>query len=364
MSGPGDANTAMDIRDQALRVWRAVPRSDKVEWDHLFEIRHSNVDIFKKGHELLKGQGMLARLKPDYNTAPKLPAIEQPRIDQSTPKLMSSVQHVPNQVASTSKASSLRFETYVLTDCSGRIMFSTLFPLLTLATSYTPKHQPCYVPFAYRVDVNHACVYVVNTPDTNTGGRISELDIREACQKRQVRGLLHVVRCNDNVFTAVFNSLSNARQAWTDVGISLPSVVTPTSSAVIVKATYHLPRPPKIFSLDATSLDINHDTASMCVSRALCGGQYPAHYELLRQEVTGVDDDRMRYILRFDGTRRAPGVQQFHIPLDHKDGREKISVVFRPENIQACCAFCGGLCQQSTMSSTCPFTSVIGGQQG
>lgn len=58
MIGPGDASTAMEIRDQALRVWRAVPRSNKVEWDRLFEIRHSNVDIFKKGHELLKIQGV------------------------------------------------------------------------------------------------------------------------------------------------------------------------------------------------------------------------------------------------------------------------------------------------------------------
>lgn len=172
----------MDIRDQALRVWRAVPRSDKVEWDRLFEIRHSNVDIFKKGHGLLRGQGRLAKLKPDYNTTPNLSAIKQPLIGLSTPKLMSSIQHVPNQVASTSKASSLPFATYVLTDCSGRIMSSTLFPLLALATSHTPEHQACYMPFAYRVDINHACVYVVNTPGTNTSGWITELDIREACQ--------------------------------------------------------------------------------------------------------------------------------------------------------------------------------------
>jgi len=89
----------MDIRDQALRVWRAVPRSDKVKWDHLFEIRHSNVDIFKKGHELLKGQGMLAKLKPDYNTAPKPSTTQQPCIDDSTSNLMTSAQPVPNQTS-------------------------------------------------------------------------------------------------------------------------------------------------------------------------------------------------------------------------------------------------------------------------
>lgn len=94
----------MDIRDQALRVWRAVPRSNKVEWDRLFEIRHSNVDIFKKGHELLKVQGMLAKLKPDYNTTPKLSTVKQPRLDRSTPKSVEVAQHFPNQVASKSIA--------------------------------------------------------------------------------------------------------------------------------------------------------------------------------------------------------------------------------------------------------------------
>lgn len=219
------------------------------------------------------------------------------------------------------------------------------------------------MPFAYRVDSNHACVYVVNTPDTNTGARTSEHDIRSACQERQIQGLLDVTRCNNNIVTATFDTMSNARQAWSDVGIALPSAVTPTSSAVIVKAMYHLPRPPKIFSLDATTLDIDHDTVSLCVARALRRGEHSARYELLRQETWGVHDDRIRYILRFDGKSRAPGVQQFHMPFDSESGNEKISVVFKPENIQACCAFCGDVCQQSTMSSTCPFTSVIGVQE-
>jgi hypothetical protein len=93
MVGPGDESTAMDIRDQAHRIWRGVPRPDKVQWDHLFEARHSNVDIFKKGHELLKKQGMLARLKPDYNTTPKVPTIKQPHIAWATPKSTNSIQH-------------------------------------------------------------------------------------------------------------------------------------------------------------------------------------------------------------------------------------------------------------------------------
>lgn len=102
MVGPGDASTAMEIRDQALGVWRGVRRSDKVEWDRLFDIRHSNVDIFKKGNELLKAQGMLAKLKPDYNTSPKRATVRQPRTDQSTPKSINPVQHVADQVANKS----------------------------------------------------------------------------------------------------------------------------------------------------------------------------------------------------------------------------------------------------------------------
>jgi len=104
MVGPGDASTAMEIGDQALCVWRSVPRSDKVEWDRLFEIRHSNIDIFEKGHGLLKSQDMLAKLKPDYDTTPKLSTIKQPRINQSTPKSMSSIQNIPAQVSSKSIA--------------------------------------------------------------------------------------------------------------------------------------------------------------------------------------------------------------------------------------------------------------------
>jgi len=127
---------------------------------------------------------------------------------------------------------------------------------------------------------------------------------------------------------------------------------------------YHLPHPPKIFSLDATSLDIDHDTVSQCVRQALRGGEHPARYVLLRQGTRGEQDDRIRYILRFDSTSRPPGVQQFHMPFHSKSGHERISAVFRPENIQACCAFCGDLCQQSTISSTCPFASVIGAQGG
>jgi hypothetical protein len=109
MIGPGDESTAMDIRDQAHRIWRSVPRSGKVEWDLLFDMRHSNVDIFKRGHELLKTQGVLAKLKPDYMTATKPLTIKQSRIDPLTPKLLTSTQTVPNQVTSKSIACSMSY---------------------------------------------------------------------------------------------------------------------------------------------------------------------------------------------------------------------------------------------------------------
>jgi hypothetical protein len=116
MVGPGDESTAMDIRDQAHRIWRGVPRSGKVEWDLLFDMRHSNVDIFKRGHELLKTQGVLAKLKPDYMTATKPLTIKQSRIDPQTPKVLTSTQNVPSQVTSKSIVCSVIHPMFVLTD--------------------------------------------------------------------------------------------------------------------------------------------------------------------------------------------------------------------------------------------------------
>lgn len=120
MTGPGDASTAMEIRDQALRVWRAVPRTDKVKWDHLFEIRHSNVDIFKKGHELLKLQGMLAKLKPDYNTASKLSTIKHPSINHSMSNSMTSAKFIPHLVSNKGIIKLMRMlRMFILTDQAG-----------------------------------------------------------------------------------------------------------------------------------------------------------------------------------------------------------------------------------------------------
>ena len=56
----------MDIREQAHRIWRGAPRCDKVKWDELFENRHLDATVFKKGHVLLETQGLLAKLRPSY----------------------------------------------------------------------------------------------------------------------------------------------------------------------------------------------------------------------------------------------------------------------------------------------------------
>jgi hypothetical protein len=64
--GPGDESTAMDIREQAHRIWRDASRCDKVKWDELFENRHMDANVFKKGHGLLETQGLLAKLRPRY----------------------------------------------------------------------------------------------------------------------------------------------------------------------------------------------------------------------------------------------------------------------------------------------------------
>lgn len=63
MPGPGDDVTAVMILDQARLLWRSVSFRDKSEWDCLFAVRHTDPNVFKRGHGLLETQGLLARLR-------------------------------------------------------------------------------------------------------------------------------------------------------------------------------------------------------------------------------------------------------------------------------------------------------------
>jgi hypothetical protein len=257
----------------------------------------------------------------------------------------------------------------IATDRLGRTTITTLFPFLTQATSLTPNDQPCYVSFAsHAAEKNRACLLVVNTPDTNTGTLTTEVDVRTACGQCQLLGLVEVTGCNNNVVTATFKTYNQAKRVRSSGGITLPSTRPSTAESVTVQAGFHLSWAPKLFICDVSSLEIDHDTVSECVMRALRGRkalntriESSARCELLLQETPDPHDERMRYILRFGVDARAPRVQQFNIPLDNENRDGKIWGIFKPENTQGECSFCGAICQLGR-SSTCHYTRVIGRQ--
>ena len=249
------------------------------------------------------------------------------------------------------------------TSCADRSARSTTialpqFPFLTQATSLTPIDQPCYVPFASREDKSPACLYIVNTPDTNTGTATTEADVLAAFQQREIPGLISVSRCNSNVFTATFSTPRTAFMARNSAGLSLPSTIIPELGFVRISAGFHFSWGPRVFSCDVTMFDINQNTVVASVTKALRSPDPSAFYELLQQESPELYDDRMRYVLRFQKQSRAPWVQQFHIPLELDNGRGKIWAIFRPENLHGVCQFCGATCQLGSRSS-CRFTRVI-----
>jgi len=208
------------------------------------------------------------------------------------------------------------------------------------------------------VDENPACLYIVNTPDTNTGTPTTEADVLTAFRQREFPGLISVSRCNSNVFTATFSTPSTALMARNSPGLSLPSTVTPGPGSVCIGTGFHFSWGPRVFSCDVAALDVNHDTVVACVTKALRGPDQSAYYELLQQETSELYDERMRYILRFKKSAHAPWVQQFHIPLELDQGGGKVWAIFRPENLHVECLFCGTTCQLGSRSS-CRFTRVI-----
>lgn len=174
----------------------------------------------------------------------------------------------------------------------------------------TTLEQPCYVPFASRIDESPACLYIVNTPDTNTGASTTEADVVTACRKREIPGLLSVARCNNNIYTATFDSPSAALMARSSIGISLPCAA-PGCGSVTISAGFHFTWAPRVFSCDVGALDLDHDAVSKCITRALRGRDETAFYELLQQETSEPYDDRMRYLIRFKKGTRAPWCSNF-----------------------------------------------------
>lgn len=63
MPPPGDDLTAMKVRGEALRLWRRVSKDQKKVWRALYEARHSDPRVYRKGLRLLETQGLLAELE-------------------------------------------------------------------------------------------------------------------------------------------------------------------------------------------------------------------------------------------------------------------------------------------------------------
>jgi len=63
MPAPGSEAIASVIRQRATLIWRPYSHCEKAKWEALYKARHTDPDIFKKGNELLKSQGLLAKLK-------------------------------------------------------------------------------------------------------------------------------------------------------------------------------------------------------------------------------------------------------------------------------------------------------------
>lgn len=67
MPAPGSEVIASVIRQRAMLIWRPYSHREKAKWEVLYQTRHTDPDIFKKGNELLKSQGLLAKLELHSN---------------------------------------------------------------------------------------------------------------------------------------------------------------------------------------------------------------------------------------------------------------------------------------------------------
>jgi hypothetical protein len=235
-----------------------------------------------------------------------------------------------------------------------------LFPYLTRATSTTHIRRACYVPFSPRPEKIPGCLFLVNTPDVQIKKRLTEHDLQLACS---ASGLSQLQRSNKNLLAVSFPNHSAAASALHVLSITLPSL---TGGSLDVKASYHGPFPLRTFSCEARDLAIDHSTVGDRVLEALreSGTEIRAPFEVLRQETSDPQEDRIRYLLKFDWGNRppcTPWVHCFYFPLDHSSHNVGLAVraVFKTEDVLKPCSFCGQQCQRGR-ANRCPFTTVIG----
>lgn len=364
-NGLGDEKSSVDIRGSAHNVWRRLTHKDKSPWEELFKVRRTDAAVFDKGQKLLESQGLISRIateraRADAASSPTRPS--RPSGFDTPSRAAAAIAAQKNKPCKKKKPPTISQKH---ADRSGATMVSKIFPAMTHATSSTPSSQPCFVPFSGRSGRALTCIYVVNTPDTNPGSLLSEIEIRAACKREKLPGFVDVVRHNYNVFEAIFATFAQAKSARDHSSISVIPATTTTSTPLrgepaIVRATFHLLRAPRVFVCYATDLAIDHDTVSTRVLQALAAPD-AVPCKLFRQENFDTQDDRIRYILRFSSEVPAPHMERFYIPLDAEDSKGKVWAIFKPANTIRACDFCEELCQQG-IDSSCAFAHEVGSQ--
>ena len=182
MPAPADDLMAMQIREQALRLWRRFSFKDKEDCKILNESRVSDPKVYKKGGRLLKTQDLLAGWRPNIAVAANFSDSRQdtpvlavttpvhlktrnvssalhPSCPPSAPARVESARSLPNVATDADGLQSILHPPQLLirADRLGRTTISAFFPQMTHATSTTPKTQPCYVPFAPRPGLDRNC---------------------------------------------------------------------------------------------------------------------------------------------------------------------------------------------------------------
>lgn len=368
---PGENADETAFRKHVHSVWRKIPKesADKAQWQELFRIRRTSTDVSSRSRKLLECQGLLANFVPDYHIFAAVPPVDKPQAPSGDRGALKTPVHSIYAVSSPSPASRGKLTQPQHEHTSGsaatsitsrpigshngksdNLPLSDIFPRMQPATSDTLKTQACYVPFAGRLGSDPAVIFVLDTPDTPTG------PMTEACVRARLnhRDVIDVKRRNDNIFAATFADWRPTQRLLDRPAFSFPRLTATgvsSQSCVYAEVEFHLFWPPRVFVCDTEHINVQHSIAAQRLSESLQGTK--RSYELFVQNVA---PKPIRYILRFSSQEPEPLVQQFHLPLDGRDG--KVWGVFRPLNKSVDCIYCSQRCQSGAENS-CKFAFRI-----
>ena len=157
MPPPGDDLTAMKVRGEALRLWRRVSKDQKKVWRALYEARHSDPRVYRKGLRLLETQGLLAELEAncqriiharDAGPSRPAPALPQPSTTSavsfggaaSTQNTLD--QHSPSPVSSISENVSVKHWSPKSTACTAGTSDRSFSPEASTILEHTSAVDP------------------------------------------------------------------------------------------------------------------------------------------------------------------------------------------------------------------------------